>query len=138
MRKTYGLLAIGVLAATGLLACGETKPPEPAVDPQAVMKAEGARLVAVLDTQVGEGLAQSPERATQLGRKSNYDKLNDISEAQQDRALEWRRTSVAAMKSRFDRAKLDQDAQANYDIWAFELERAEKAMKFRRHGYVFG
>ena len=47
--------------------------------------------------------------------------------------LEWRRASVAQMKAQFDRAKLSPDAQANYDIWALELDRAELTYKFRRY-----
>jgi uncharacterized protein (DUF885 family) len=61
------------------------------------------------------------------------DRWNDISEAGQLKLLEWRRASVARMKAQFDRAKLPPAAQASYDMWALELDRAELTYKFRRY-----
>ena len=65
--------------------------------------------------------------------KDGEDRLDDISEAGLLKRLEWRRASVAKMKAQFDRAKLSPEAQANYDIWAQELDRAELTYKFRRY-----
>jgi uncharacterized protein (DUF885 family) len=108
------------------------------VSPEAAAQANTARLVAYLDAAFEEELAMTPERATSLGRKDSYDKLNDYSEAQQDRLLEWRRTSVANMKAKFDRARLSADGQMYFDIWALELDRADRALRFRRNALVFG
>ncbi|MCI3135634.1 DUF885 domain-containing protein [Phenylobacterium aquaticum] len=74
-----------------------------------------------------------PQLATRLGLKEGEDQLDDISDAGLLKRLEWRRASVAAMKAQFDRAKLSPDAQANYDIWALELDRAEVSYRFRRY-----
>jgi len=109
MRETYVPLAICVLAATSCPACGETKPPEPVVDTQGVMKEEGARLVAFLDAQFEEELAQLPGRAPQLGRKDNYEKLNDISEAQQDRLCLGRVKPETVQSSPSGGSRIDAD-----------------------------
>jgi uncharacterized protein (DUF885 family) len=137
MRHYLAAVALSVLAAGGLAAC-DSKPAAPVVAPAAAADAETAKLTAFLDAEFEKELAMAPERATRLGRKDNYDKLNDDSDAMQDKMLDWRRKSVADMKAQFDRTKLNADGQANYDIWALELDRAEKSAKYRRQAYVFG
>lgn len=134
MRAILTATALAFLAA----GCSPAKPVAPAITAEAV-QAESARLVEFLDAKFEEELAMTPERATTLGRKDNYDQLNDYSDAQADRMLDWRRQSVADMKTQFpDPAKLSADAQMYMDIWSLELERAERAAKFRRQNYVFG
>ncbi len=89
-----------------------------------------------LDAQYEEQLQRNPESLTSQGRKEHYDKLNDRSEAAEDRALAWRRKSVAQMKARFDPARLTEEAHTSYDVWALELERSETSRRWRRHRYV--
>ncbi|WP_068874439.1 MULTISPECIES: DUF885 family protein [unclassified Phenylobacterium] len=96
-----------------------------------------AELTAFLDAQFEEELAMSPERLTRLGRKAAYDQLTDRSDAAAERAIAWRRASVAQMKARFDPAKLSEDARTSYEIWALELDRAEADHRWRGHRYVF-
>ncbi len=129
-----GCLAAGLLALAG---CSPAQKVDPAVV-AAAAQAETQKLTTFLDAAFEEELAQSPERATSLGRKDNYDKLNDYSEAQQQKMLEWREKSVADMKTQFDPAKLDDAGKMYFDIWALELDRAERAAKYRRQNYVFG
>jgi uncharacterized protein (DUF885 family) len=96
-----------------------------------------AELTAYLDAQFEQELAMSPERLTRLGRKAAYDQLTDRSDAAAERAIAWRRASVAQMKAKFDPARLSEDARTSYDIWALELDRAEAAHRWRGHRYVF-
>ena len=137
MRKSSGSLAICALAAASFLSCAEREPPGPAVDTAAAMRAEYAPFFAFLDVDDDEELAQTPEAATRLGRKDNYDKLNDFSEAQQDRMLEWRRKSVVAMKAQFDRANSIRTLRPTTTSgrWSWI---GPRAVKFRRDAYVFG
>lgn len=99
--------------------------------------AESARLTAYLDVEYEKELAMSPERLTRLGRKEQYDKLDDHSEAGDNHRLEWRRKSVAEVKSAFEYNLLDADGQTSYDIWSQELDRAERRQAFRRHAFIF-
>ncbi len=100
--------------------------------------AESTKLTQYLNAEFEEELAMSPMTLTQLGRKEQYDKLDDFSEADVQRQLEWRRESVADMRAQIDPAKLNEDAQTSWDIWTSELERAEKRAEWLRHAYVFG
>jgi uncharacterized protein (DUF885 family) len=95
-------------------------------------------LTEYLNGEFEEELARKPEWATSMGRKDNYDKLDDHSEKGQRAELEWRRESVREMKARFDRSRLGAEDQTSYDIWAAELDAAEVAAPFRRHAYIFG
>ncbi len=99
--------------------------------PVAAPSAEDARLTQLLDAEFAQELKMRPQLATRLGVKDGQDKLDDNSDPAVLARLEWRRGSVARMKAQFDRAKLSPAAQANYDIWALELDRAELNYRFR-------
>lgn len=94
---------------------------------------QDASFTAFLDDAFAQELTLRPQLATRLGLKVGQDRLDDISEAGILKRLEWRRASVAQMKARFRRDTLSPAAQASYDIWALELERAELTYKFRRY-----
>src|SRR5690606_9569052 len=98
---------------------------------------ESARLNEWLDVQYEEGLDFSPLAKTQLGRKDDYDRIDDMSEAAGDVQLAWLRASVAEMERESDRERLDPEAQTSYALWRYGLERAEAAQPFRRRAYVF-
>ncbi len=126
-------------AAVSLIALAACQPGEPvAVAPTADEVAKiSADLTAWFDAEYEEELQMSPIGLTFQGRKDQYDKLDDYSEAAIDKKLEWRRASVAEMKEKFDPAKLDAEARTSFDIWALSLDMEEKAAKFRRSPYVF-
>ncbi len=135
MRSSFRV----AVAAAQLLACStalaavgpaQAQAPAPA---SAQAPSEDARLTAFLDGEFAQELTLRPQLATRLGVKDGEDRLDDISESGLLKRLEWRRASVAKMKAQFDRAKLSAEAQANYDIWAQELDRAELTYKFRRY-----
>lgn len=99
--------------------------------------AETARLNAWFEARNNELLALSPMARTGLGDKTDYDKIDDMSEAAADRGLEWRRKSVEDLKAHFDRARLTKDGQLSYDLWIDQYERAAEGAKYRRSEYVF-
>ena len=99
---------------------------------------ETVRLNDWFDEQYAEQLDFSPQTKTRLGDKSGYDSLNDYSSGGSDEQLAWRRQSVAAMHSNFDYALLNEDGKLSYDMWIYSLDRAEAAVPFRQHGYIFG
>lgn len=144
------LLAV-LLGTTMLAACGqgdnasrESAAPSPteasgtteAVSAEAVA-AETARLNEWFEARFNEELDFSPLRKTMLGRKDDYDKVDDGSEAAEDAQLEWRRGTVADLKENFDYDLLTPEGQMSYDIWVYSLEQAEAAAPFRRRQYVF-
>lgn len=91
-----------------------------------------------LDAEFAEALKFSPQTATTLGRRDGYDRLNDLSEAGELKALEWRRGSVARMKQGFRREALSGEGKISFDMWSQELDRAELAYRFRRYDLPFG
>jgi uncharacterized protein (DUF885 family) len=134
-----------LLLAAALACCGGRSPPtgaeaarvdaaRPTADAAA---SESERLKTWLDARYEEELRFSPLFETVLGRKTDYDKVDDVSEAAGDAQLAWRRTTVEDLKRTFDYAKLTPEAKTSYDLWIYALERAEKAQPFRRRFYVF-
>lgn len=133
-------LIMALLAATALSAC------EPANNTQSegqtvvtveMVAAESARLNEWFEKQFETEVAFSPIQQTFLGRKTNNDKIDDLSVKAQDEQLAWKRASVAEMKASFDYDKLNDIAKTSYDIWAYQLDAAEKANEFRTNGYIF-
>ncbi len=99
MRHTLpalAALALAVAPSVGLVATPSTAVAQAPAD-------ETRKFNAFLDAEFSEALTFSPQTATTLGRKEGYDKLNDLSEASELKALEWRRGSVARMKQGFQR-----------------------------------
>ena len=117
-------LATGALVAPVALAAGKSD-------------ANDAALAEFLDAAFEAELALDPEQLTSLGRKEQQDRFTDPSDAAAARRLAWRRANVAAMRKRFDRAALGEDARVSYDMWVLELERAEASTKWRGHNYIF-
>jgi uncharacterized protein (DUF885 family) len=128
-RRTFLITTASAGLATASPAWAQARDPKVAEQSRA--------LTAFLDAQYEEEVQMDPEELTSQGRKEQYDKLTDRSEAAADRQLAWRRQSVAKMKARFDRAKLDDAGRTSFDLWAMELERAQIRSQWRRHRYVF-
>ena len=139
-----GLSAL--LLAAALACCGGHSPAGGADSAEAagaaapradVAASESERLKTWLDARYEEELRFSPLFETVLGRKTDYDKVDDVSEAAGDAQLAWRRATVEGLKRTFDYAKLTPEAKTSYDLWVYGLERAEKAQPFRRRFYIF-
>jgi uncharacterized protein (DUF885 family) len=137
-RQYWLLVGLALLAG-----CGSSEPPsapEPSAAPPttaADVERETERLVAWLNARYEEELAFSPIEKTIQGRKDDYDKLDDASEAAQDTQLEWRRGTVDELRDTFYYERLTPEAQISYDLWVYQLERAEAALPFRRRAYQF-
>ena len=130
------IIAALVLSSAIVSACGQATQPGPAAQ-QADPAKETARLNAYLDAEYEKELAMSPTSLTMQGRKEQYDSLDDFSDANEQRLLEWRRTSVAGMKSAFSYDSLDDEGKTSFDIWAQELDRAERNRRYTDHAYIF-
>jgi uncharacterized protein (DUF885 family) len=134
------LLPAIFLAAIAVAACEREAPIAPAdLAAQAAERSdlESARLNEWLDARYEEQLGFSPLTKTRLGRKDDYDRIDDLSEAGAETQLEWLRMTVRELERDFDRDLLTPEAQTSYDLWRYGLERSEAAWPFRRRGYVF-
>ena len=110
---------------------------EDAAPSAATNEQQTARLNEWLDARFEEQLAFSPIQQTMLGRKTSYDKIDEFSEAEQDRQLAWQRATVEELKRSFDYAALTPEGKTSYDLWVYGLERADAVLPFRRRFYVF-
>jgi uncharacterized protein (DUF885 family) len=131
MRLLLGVAVIALAAA-----CSPQAAKPAAVTAEDIAKVSG-ELNAYLDAEFEEELQLSPISLTFIGRKDQNDKLDQYTDAQQDKKLAWRRESVAEMKAKFDPAKLNEEARTSFDIWEQQLKYDEKAAEFRRQPYVF-
>jgi uncharacterized protein (DUF885 family) len=125
------LLFVFAVAALLMLSLGAPQaqaPAQPAGD-------ETARINAWFEAKFKEQLAFSPIQQTFLGQKASG--IDDLSIAAQDKQLAWQRASAAEMRKSFDYAKLTPEAQTSYDVWLYQLEQAEAAVKFRSNAYIF-
>lgn len=142
-RDTLRFLTLALLSATALAACGKKEAPAapvaaaPAAPTAEEIAAETDRLNAWFDAKFEEQLDFSPIQRTFLGDKKDYDKIDDVSEAAQDRQLAWQRAATDEMKATFDYAKLTPEAKTSWDVWLYQTEAAEKAAAFRRQNYIF-
>ena len=127
-------ILISAAVAALLLGCTPAAPPAPTA---AEIEKNSADMTKWFDAKYEEALQKSPLQLTMLGRKDQYDKIDQFTDAQADERLAWEKASVAEMKEKFDRAKLDQESQTSYDMWALQADMDEKQSKFRRDGYVF-
>ena len=133
LRLTHVAALLGLLASC-----------RPAQDAAKAGEAPGAgaaaqsskALTAYLDAEYEKGLQMSPQTLTEQGRKDQYDKLDDRSDAAADRELSWRRQSVAGMKTRFDPARLDEEGRTSFEMWDQALQTDEKRHQFRRYRYL--
>jgi uncharacterized protein (DUF885 family) len=117
-----------------LFACSQ----ETSVKSEPSLVDETLRLNNWLDKEFSDYLDFSPLSKTRLGDKSDYDQLDDVSLSMSETQLNWRRLSVATMKSKFDRENLDDQGKVSFDLWVYLLERSEQGVAYRNHRYIFG
>jgi uncharacterized protein (DUF885 family) len=139
MRIASGLLLCSLLVA----ACDQSAPTEPVAQLTATaeqiehVERETARLNEWFNARYEEQLDFSPLTKTRLGRKDDYDRIDDFSESGQDAQLLWRRQTVRDLERDFDPMRLTAEGRTSYDLWVYALQRAENALPFRRRSYVF-
>ena len=110
--------------------------PAAAADNHAAATSEAERLTAWFDEKFEEERACAPIRQTALGRRIDYDKIDDFSDAAIDRQLEWRRNAVTEMRANFDYDALPADAQLSWEMFEWRLEQAEQDARYRDRMYI--
>lgn len=98
---------------------------------------ESERLNAWFDKTYEAQIQRSPMTLTSLGRKDQYDAIDDMSEASNDADFAWYEDTVNELKSSFDYDKLDPQTKISYDLWIYQYDVAKANLPFRRNSYVF-
>ncbi len=128
-----GLLAAAAIFALPVAAQQAGSTPAPAAPTGAA--AEDARLNAFLDAAFDASLALSPESMTSLGLKTEYDRLDDYTDAGAARALALRESQLAQLRRDFDPARLGPEGRVSYRLFEQAVEQDRRQFAWRDHGF---
>ena len=98
---------------------------------------ETERLNHWFDERFEERLDFSPIFKTRLGRKDDYDLIDEMTEAADDEMFQWSLRTVDELTSSFDYDLLTPEAKTSYDLWLYQHEQAASSRPFRRRSYPF-
>ncbi len=93
---------------------------------------QDAALLVFLDQAYDAQLNLSPESQTQLGLKTNNDRLDDYTDAAALRAEALAERQLAAMRARFQPARLGESARVSYRLFEYEVTRGRQSLQFRK------
>ena len=98
-------------------------------------ESEDARLNAFFEQAFQARIALSPQQMTSLGMKTDYDKLDDVSDAAADRALALQEAQLAQMKAQFDPQKLGPQARLSWRMFEYGVDQARLSNQWRDWGF---
>jgi uncharacterized protein (DUF885 family) len=134
-------LLVSTVAAAALLACA---PPSAASDAAvlpagsaSVRQDADARLAAFFDEAFQARIALSPQRMTSLGIKRDYHRLDDVTDAAQDRELALAEAQLAQMKAQFDPADLSAESRLSMRLFEYQVDQARLQNRWRDWGFQF-
>ncbi len=108
----------------------------PAAAP-AEAQSEDARLNAFFEQAFQARIALSPQQMTSLGLKTDYDKLDDVSDAASARSLALQEAQLARMKAEFDPAKLSTQSRLSWRLFEYGVQQARLSNQWRDWGFQF-
>ena len=89
------------------------------------------------EAQFESGVARSPMTQTFLGRKTNYDKWDNVTEEFERESFELQMAALNEMRETFSLDSLDPSAQLSYRLFEYEAEQEQRNQPFDNHWYVF-
>ncbi len=133
-------LALLLLATT---ACTTIVPPPPPAAPVAIVRpaapadpaAEDQRLMAFLDAAFEVQAARSPQFLTALGRKDQYDRLNNYTDQYRQQSLALAQSQLAQLRGGFDPARLTAAGRLSYRLFEEDVEQDVDSFRWRWHGF---
>jgi uncharacterized protein (DUF885 family) len=96
---------------------------------------ESERLSAFFENAFNEDLKRSPLFQSYLGKKWDYDKWDDISEAESDKSVAIAKERLSTLAS-FDTSKLSEQEQLSLRLYKLGIERNLANDAFRHHRYI--
>lgn len=133
MRRLL-ISSVAVMAVlSGAPALAQTTPAASA----AVAQSEDARLNAFFEQAFQARIALSPQQMTALGLKTDYDKLDDVSDAAADRSLALQEAQLAQMKAQFDQSKLSPQARLSWRMFEYGVNQARISNQWRNWNFQF-
>jgi uncharacterized protein (DUF885 family) len=96
---------------------------------------ESERLSAFFENAFNEDLKRSPLFQSYLGKKWDYDKWDDISEAESDKSVAIAKERLSTLAS-FDTSKLSEQEQLSLRLYKLGIKRNLANDAFRHHRYI--
>ena len=106
-------------------------PAAPAIDPAA----EDRRLTTFLDRAFEDQLARSPQGLTSLGRKDQYDRLDNYTEQYRAEGLALAQRQLQAMRAQFRPEALSPAGRLSYRLFEKEVLDDVEAWRWRGHAF---
>ncbi|HEY0103816.1 MAG TPA: DUF885 domain-containing protein [Brevundimonas sp.] len=105
--------------------------------PTATAQSEDARLAAFFEQAFQERIALSPQQMTSLGLKTDYDKLDEGTDAAAERSLALAESQLAQLNDHFNPQTLSADSRLSWRLFEYGVEQARLANRWREWGYQF-
>ena len=141
-RANFLARALSSAAALCLLAAcanpqGSAEGSAPAAETASVKQDQTAAINAWFEEKWEEELARSPQSQTFLGRKTDYDKWDDVSPEFRAESHQLELAALDEMRATFDPEALDPSAKLSYRLFEYQVEENRAAWPFRNHWYQF-
>ncbi len=133
-RFLISSVAVLALSATAPAVMAQTAAPASA---PAQAQSEDARLNAFFEQAFQERIALSPQQMTSLGLKTDYGKLDDVSDAAVARALALQEGQLARMKAEFDPARLSAQSKMSWRLFEYGVQQARLSNQWRDWSFQF-
>ena len=105
--------------------------------PAAATQSEDARLAAFFEQAFQERIALSPQQMTSLGLKTDYDKLDDNTDAAAARSLALAERQLLQLNDQFNPRTLSADSRLSWRLFEYGVEQARLSNRWRGWGYQF-
>ena len=105
--------------------------------PAAAAQSEDARLAAFFEQAFQERIALSPQQMTSLGLKTDYDKLDDNTEAAAARSLALAERQLLQLNDQFNPRTLSDESRLSWRLFEYGVEQARLSNRWRDWGYQF-
>lgn len=133
-RFLISSVAVLALCAVAPAAMAQTAAP---VAAPAQAQSEDARLDAFFEQAYQARIALSPQQMTALGLKTDYDKLDDVSDAAAARSLALQEAQLAQMKADFDPARLSPQSRMSWRLFEYGVQQARLSNQWRDWNFQF-
>lgn len=133
-RVLISSVSVLLLAASAGVAVAVSPAIDPVVAPAA---SEDARLNAFFEQAFMERIALSPQTMTSLGIKTDYDRLDDTTDAAADRQLALAERQLARLNDEFKPQTLSEGSRLSWRLFEYGVEQARLSNQWRDWGFQF-
>ena len=105
--------------------------------PAAATQSEDARLAAFFEQAFQERIALSPQQMTSLGLKTDYDRLDENTDAAAARSLALAERQLLQLNDQFNPQTLSEDSRLSWRLFEYGVEQARLSNRWRGWGYQF-